>query len=250
MDYEIHYRSGVSNKAADALSRVAVTNLNSLVHSVTTAPDLLAEVQGSIQTHRDYQTITQRLLKGDVVPNYTLEQGILKRKGRVVVGPDKELKKRLMALYHDGVLGGHSGSQATFKRLISMYYWPGMEQYVRQYVRECTVCQRHKYENIATPGLLQPLPLPEGCWTDISLDFIEGLPKSHGKEVIMVVVDRLSKYGHFVALAPPYTALEVARAYLDHVYKLHGLLNSMVSDRDPIFVSNFGENSSGYRELS
>ena len=81
---------------------------------------------------------------------------------------------------------------------------------VRQFIRECVVCQTCKYDNSAFPGLLQPLPIPDKIWTNISLDFIEGLPKSRGKDVILVVVDRLSKYAHFIALSHPFTALTIA----------------------------------------
>lgn len=69
--------------------------------------------------------------------------------------------------------------------------------------------------------------------------FIEGLPKSQGKEVIWVVVDRLSKYAHFVALSHPYSPETIARAYLDNIFKPHGIPKSIVSDRDTIFLSTF-----------
>ena len=81
---------------------------------------------------------------------------------------------------------------------------------------ECDICQRNKHENVSYPGLLQPLPILEQVWMDISMDFIEGLHKSHGKHVIVVVVDRLSKYAHFMPMSHPYTALDVAQSFMDN----------------------------------
>lgn len=112
-----------------------------------------------------------------------------------------------------------------------------MTREIQAYVRDCSVCQRQKNDQAATPGLLQPLPIPGRIWQDISMDFVEGLPKSNGKRVILVIVDRLSKCAHFLALAHPYTALDVAQLFLDSVFKLHGLPSSITSDRDPIFIS-------------
>lgn len=69
------------------------------------------------------------------------------------------------------------------------------------------------------------------------MDIIEGLPHSHGKQVILVVVDKLSKYGHFLALSHPYTALDVAQLFLDNIFKRHGWPSTITCDRDPIFIS-------------
>lgn len=106
-------------------------------------------------------------------------------------------------------------------------------------MRNCSVCQRFKPELIASPGLIQPLPIPYTIFTDISMDFIEGLPRSNGKNVILVVVDRLTKYAHFIPFSHPYTAMDVAQLFLDNVFKLHGCPASIVSDKDPVFMSRF-----------
>ncbi len=68
------------------------------------------------------------------------------------------------------------------------------------------MCQRHKSENTAPASLLQPLPIPSTVWTHIYMDFIEGLPAFHRKEVILVIVDRLSIYSYFIALPHLYIA--------------------------------------------
>lgn len=118
-------------------------------------------------------------------------------------------------------------------------YWKGLIKDIQAYLRSCSVCQHCKYDVAASPGLLQPLPIPEAVWIDLSMDFIEGLPQSFGKTVIFVVVDRLSKSDHFITLAHPYTAASMAQAFLDNVYKLHGFPRSIVSDRDTVFLSDF-----------
>ena len=76
------------------------------------------------------------------------------------------------------------------------------------------------------------------AWTRISMDFIEGLPKSNGKDVILVVVDRFTKYSHFISLSHPYTVAGVITILTDNVFKLHGVPIVMVTDRDRIFTSN------------
>lgn len=86
---------------------------------------------------------------------------------------------------------------------------------------------------------LQPLPIPYTSFIDISMDFMERLLKSKGKDVIMVVIDRFSKYAHYIALSHLYSALTVAKLFIDNVYKLLGLPASIISDRDPMFYRRF-----------
>jgi hypothetical protein len=75
-------------------------------------------------------------------------------------------------------------------------------------------------------------------WAGISIDFIECLPKVAGKSVILTVVDRFSKYAHFIPLGHPYTAASVAQAFFDGIVRLHGFPSSIVSDRDPVFTGH------------
>jgi hypothetical protein len=92
---------------------------------------------------------------------------------------------------------------------------------------------------VKPPGELQPLPIPPVVWTNISMDFIVGLPKSGNKSIIMVVVDFLSKYAHFCALQHPFKSSMVTQVFMDNIFKLHGMPQSIVMDCDPTFTSNF-----------
>ena len=115
----------------------------------------------------------------------------------------------------------------------------GLSKNVRNYIRACVVCQRNKLDFSSPAGLLQPLPIPNAIWKDITMDSIEGLLKSKGKDTILVVVYRLSKYAHFLALAHPFSAFNVAQLYFEHICKLHGLPKTIVTYRDKIFLSKF-----------
>ena len=98
------------------------------------------------------------------------------------------------------------------------------------------MCQRIKSDTSSLAGLLQPLPIPTTPWTDVSLDFVEGLPKSMGYGVILVIVDRLTKYAHFVPVSHPYNVAKIASLYMQHVFKLRGMPTSLVSDKDATFT--------------
>lgn len=108
--------------------------------------------------------------------------------------------------FHASAFGGHLGILRTYKRLNRLFEWTGLRKDVVQFIQACDSCQRNKTESRHPAGLLPPLPIPEQVWTEISMDFIMGLPRSNDKDTIMVVVDRLSKYAHFVALSHPCTA--------------------------------------------
>ncbi|KAJ0578410.1 putative nucleotidyltransferase, Ribonuclease H [Helianthus annuus] len=237
-DFEILYKQGSENGVADALSRVQSPALLAITVN-TFDPSVWARIQNTWVADLALKQVLEELKNGKIHPKYSWNGQVLFLKGKVAVGKDEKLQWDIISLCHDSVMGGHSGIHATVQRVRSMFAWKGLHKQVRNFIRQCTICQKAKYETVATPGLLQPLPIPNHVFSDISMDFIGGLPKSQGKDSIFVVVDRLTKYSHFMALTHPYSAAQVAQVFLDQVYKLHGWPDTIVSDRDPIFVSQF-----------
>lgn len=124
-------------------------------------------------------------------------------------------------------------------RLRVAFHLPNDRMVVQEFVQACSVCQRNKGEQLHPGGLLQPLGVPMTVWSDIAMDFIEALRKVNGKTVVLMVVDRFSKAAHFIPLSHPYTAPMVAHAFFAEIVRLHGMPETIVSDRDPVFTSEF-----------
>lgn len=114
-----------------------------------------------------------------------------------------------------------------------------MRRSVKDYIKSCRVFQQTKYSTQAVGGYLQPLATPTAVWEDVSMDFITGMPLSKGFTVILVVVERFYKYANFAPLPTSFNGHKVAEVFVETIVKLHGIPKSIVSDRDPIFVSKF-----------
>ncbi len=113
-----------------------------------------------------------------------------------------------------------------------------MRQHTEDVVRKCESCQRNKSSNQKPGGLLRPLPDPDGLWLSIGVDFVPGLPESM-HDMLMVVVDSLTKAVHLVPTHMSLTAEGCVRLLFDHVYLLQGLPDSIASDRDKLFTGQF-----------
>ena len=126
--------------------------------------------------------------------------------------------KRYFSEFHSSPIGGNSGFLKTYYRVKKDIFWDGLKTDVKKIVAKCLVCQQNKVEIIKTPSLLQPLSIPSQRWTEVSMDFNTGLPKFKGKSVIMVVVvDRLTKYAHFCALSHPFKESTIANYFMETV---------------------------------
>jgi len=140
-----------------------------------------------------------------------------------VISAQSVLIPKLLQEFHTTPLGGHLGVFRTLKRIGQSLHWIGMKKRVMDFVAACHVCQQNKYLTSSPQGLLQPLSIPVVVWEEISMDFITRLPKSNGYDSILVVVDRLSKYGHFIPLKHPYSARSVAETFVKEVVRMHGI---------------------------
>lgn len=231
-DFEIIYKLRLENKADDGLSRISslTTMLLALtVPKIIQMQDIYKEVDGNEGIQRKIVQCNEGSM---INKGYTVIHGRLLYKKRLVIPRDSQYVALLLQEYHDGLQGGHSGVLKTLKWIHAHLNWDQMRNDIQKYVAECQICQTQKYSTLCPTGLLQPLPIPNQIWEDLSMDFVEGLPTSQGINVIMVVVDRLSKYSHFMGLKHPFTASQVAEKFTREVIRLHGFPVSIVSDRD------------------
>ena len=139
-------------------------------------------------------------------------------------------------LHHDVPIAGHGGRWKTTELVTRNYWWPEVTKDVGKYVEGYDICQRIKNRMEVPAGKLIVNEVPEKTWTHLIVDFITKLPLVAGKDVILVVCDKLSKMTHFVATTEGTSVEGLARLFRDNVWKLHELPESVISNRGPQFV--------------
>ncbi|XP_031099869.1 uncharacterized protein LOC116004076 [Ipomoea triloba] len=243
--FVIEYKSGATNRVADALSRrteetdVSLTTTSLFFALTQPIPSLLADIRNDNRTQPDLLGIHAQLETGNARPHIHSRDGILFFKQRYYISSSSHLKQVLLHEYHSTLMAGHCGVKRTLVLLCAVFYWEKMRGDVEEFIVACLVCQTTKYSTQPPAGPLQPLPIPSQVWEHVTMDFITGLPLSQGCTVIMVVVDRLTKYTHLGCLPPTFDAHKAAVVFVEIVVKLHGFPSSIVSDRDRIFLSHF-----------
>lgn len=224
-DFTIEYKPGHFNTVADALSRQHDMEASSAAISEPTFT-LFDDLRREAPQHPDWTEKWNQIQAGTMTTPWHIVDGLILHGNRVFVLATSSSFPDILQLAHSAV---HAGIQKTLHRLRVDFHINRDRALVQEFVRSCTVCQHNETVALHPAGLLQPLPVPSQVWADISLDFIQGLPKVHGKSVILTVVDRFSKYAHFIALGHPYTSATVARAFFDGIVRLLGHANSVGS---------------------
>ncbi|MDN6032870.1 MAG: transposase family protein, partial [Lactococcus lactis] len=159
---------------------------------------------------------------------------------RVVIPSGSDLVRRLIKNAHSGVDAGHFGTFKTYLNLADTFFWKNMLPSIKKFCNRCQVCQRNNSSTQKLQGLFMPLPVPEGRWTDVSMDFVTGIPKTiSGYDMIMVIVDRFSKMAHFIPTDKSLTAERCARLFVECCLKHHGVPRRLVSDKDVRFMNRF-----------
>ena len=266
-DFVIEHKPGATNHVADALSRradhkyehtetgtpcedpvilAAVTGALGSTVTVRPSLDTVAEVRRAAESDALYQSILSYTRDGERA-DFRVDNGLLYFVGRKedqtprLYIPVSPLREQLLREAHDIPIAGHLGRAKTVERLARAFYWPRMHQEVDEYVATCPSCQVNKPSNAKPLGLMSPLPIPEGKWESVSMDFVMPLPiTAQGYNGICVFVDRLSKMIKIAPCKDTITAEETAQLFYDHVWRHgYGAAKDFVSDRDPRFTGAF-----------
>ena len=213
------YTPGKENGRADALSR---------------RPDI-AGTKETINT-----AILKENKDGSLEPARTIN-GILR------IGNDipEDQQEEIIRQHHDDPVHGHPGIARTMELIRRNYEFSRMKGKVTDFIAKCEQCQKNKHSTHAPYGEMQAQELPDKPWTDISMDFVTGLPTSRDPttnaayDAILVVVDRFTKYAEYIPFRKNYTAVQLAHVIHDRIIRHHGIPRTIISDRDKLFTSNF-----------
>ena len=163
---------------------------------------------------------------------WSMEKGLLHYRGKIYV-PRSELCHWILSLCHDLKLARHPGRWKTLELVSQNYWWPQMSRYIGKYISTCDMCLQTKSIRQPPSGQLHLLPILDAPWDTVSVNFIVELLESHRKDVIMVVVDSVTKRSHFISTVTTLLATGTAQLYLQHIWKHHGLPRKVVSERVP-----------------
>ncbi len=154
----------------------------------------------------------------------------------------KDLQKTITAEIHDSLpYSAHAGFHRTYNKVASIYYWPKMTRTIKHYVQTCDICQKAKPKRHGQRGFLKSIPIPSQPFEVITMDFIMDLPLSNGYNAILTIVDKLTKYTHFIPCNTTINEIETAKLFHDHIWMHYGLPRQVITDRDARWTGSFWE---------
>ena len=277
-NFRICYRPGKQNGPADTLSRPPGDPDPSLKkyleqrllkpHNLSPGMNQLELSAGEIQesTNSLQERIRTAILEDEDIldlinalegknvkriKNYTLAEctwdgNLVRYRDKIIVpqkGSDKTLTTDIINNHHDPPIAGHQGAAATYAAISRTFFWHGLLQQVKTYVRNCHTCSRIKPSRQGYQGLLRPLPIATERWKHIAMDFVVDLPVSKDWEeneysALFVVVDRMTKQVH-ITPCKNLSARSTAYYFYRDIFRLHGLPDTIISDRGSQFTSEF-----------
>ena len=231
--FDIIYTPGKDNGRADALSR-----RSDYTEGNESKPQRILKINkdGSLSADAQEFNATLRVLR-DTSEEFPVEHGKLK----VLPAQEQECIKD----HHDGPTNGHPGIARTTEHIRRNFVFPGMKQKVAAYIKKCDSCNKNKSSRHAKYGNLQFRDPPHQPWDEVTMDFIVKLPNSkdpvtnNDYDSILVMVDRLTKYSHFVPCNETITAPQLGSLVLDRLVRYHGIPTTFITDRDKLFTSNY-----------
>ena len=265
-DFTLHYHPGKANVVADALTRKSHGVLASIASrewrmletmgqfrlqydekaqgtlgSMMATPSLLSRVIESQLQDAELVSIRDRVQSGTGDEGWAIHtDGSLWCRGRVVVPQSTDLRKEILKEFHCSRFAVHPGGTKMYHVLRRQYYWSGMKRHVGDFFRRCLMCQQVQADNQRPSGLLQTLEIAEWKWENITMDFVTHLPQTSWKhDEVWVIVDRLTKSAHFLAVRMTFTLEEFYRLYIQEIVRFHRVPVSIVSNRDPLFTAQF-----------
>ncbi len=231
--FDIVYTPGRKNGRADALSRRSDYMEG---HEPQRQQILKVNRDGSLSAKPQEFNVVMRILR-DANEQFPVEHG------KYQVPSNKE--QDCIRDHHDDPANGHPGIARTTEHIRRNFTFPGMKTKVSEYIKKCESCQKNKASRHAKYGNLQFQPPPEQPWDEVTMDFIVKLPKSTDPvtkvkyDSILVMVDRLTKYAHFIPCNETIDAQQLGCLVLDKLVRYHGLPAVIVTDRDKLFTSKY-----------
>ena len=271
-NYEIHYRPGDKNCAANTLSQCAELKPadreddQPLCLIPETKFSKIAACEAEL-TDSDWQDLTDIILAALTISDADIlsetqrisqdwqdkpeglewEDGLGQKDGRIWIPEEDGIWKKVMRLYHDSPVTGHLDTSGMMELVSHSYWCRNLPDYVKRYMQGCHTCRQVKHQNQHELGKLQLIPTPEGPWQWIQSDFVGELLKLDSFNAIYVVSNRLMKMAHFIPMMTNISTPDLMKLHIRHIWKLHGIPLEHGTDCGSTFTVNFTQNI--YTEL-